>query len=240
MAIFFIVLSALLASTFSAIAGLGGGLILYFVIGFFYPLSVVIPLHGFGMLIGNSSRSYLLRSYLKKKVLFFIMLGAPLGTVLGVYLLKQDLPKNLPYYLILFLILYTLFKPSRLPEFKLKDHHYIYVAIFAGLLGVFIGATGSFVKIFFRRSDFSKEESVANESFTQTMANICKIPAFITLGFDYMDHVVLLSSITLASILGSILGVYILKAISVRLFQLLFNIVLSIAGLRIIWMLIYS
>lgn len=231
--IIFLVISSTATSLLSAVVGMAGGIVLLSLMTFVMPVSQLIPIHGVIQLVSNSSRTYFLRQSIIKPVFFFFLLGLPFGTWSAVQILKSLSDPTLPLSLILLLILYTLFKPKRLPEIKLPFWGFFFIGFCVGILGPFVGATGPFLAPFFLRNDFTKEQTVSTLSSVQTVGHLIKIPAFLYLGFSYLDFGLLLLLMSLATILGSRIGVAVLHKIDERFFKLLFRGGLAFAGLRI-------
>lgn len=229
----FLVVSSSATSLLSAVVGMAGGIVLLSLMTFVMPVSQLIPLHGVIQLVSNSSRTFFLRKSIIKPVFFFFLLGLPFGTWSAVQILKSLSDPSLPLFLILLLILYTLFKPKKMPEIKLPFWTFFLVGFSVGLLGPFVGATGPFLAPFFLRDDFNKEQTVATLSSVQTVGHMIKIPAFLYLGFPYFDFWLLLILMSLATVLGSRIGVALLHKIDEKVFKLLFRGGLVFAGLRV-------
>jgi len=137
--------------------------------------------------------------------------------------------------LIVAIIFYTLFKPKHLPSILLNKVGFFILGVFTGLLGPLIGATGPFLAVFFLRHDIEKEQIVATKAICQLVTHIVKIPVFIGLGFAYQEHWLLIVVLSLASILGTRIGVHLLGRISETFFRHLYRIVLFIAACRLLW-----
>ena len=104
-------------------------------------------------------------------------------------------------------------------------------------MGILVGAIDPLLAVFFLREDLSKEEVVANKSTMQLMCHLTKVPAFIFLGFAFSEHLGLIACFTVAAVLGTRLGVYLLARIETRYFFLLMKIALWAAGLRVTYQL---
>lgn len=226
--------SAFLASALSAIAGLGGGLILYFALWFIFPLTMVIPLHGASMLISNASRVWFLRDHVQWRFLWWYMIGCPLGYGIALMWLREA-PEQLALALLAVLILYSLFRPRQLPELRLQNRAFFWVGLIGGILGLIIGATGTYVKAFFNRKDLSKEQIVASEASLQVVTHTFKVPAFLYLGFAYQEHWQLIAAMAACALLGSFWGVKVLKRVPIPVFRFLFKAVLIVSVLRIFY-----
>lgn len=235
-----LIFSSFFTSILSAVVGMAGGIVLLSLMTFVLPVSQLIPLHGVIQLVSNSSRTYFLRHSVIRPIFFFFLLGLPFGTWSAVLLLESLTDPKIPLLLILFLILYTLFKPKKMPEIKLPFWAFFFLGYTIGVLGPLIGATGPFLAPFFLRDDFSKEQTVATLSSVQTLGHMIKIPAFLYMGFSYLDFWLLLFLMSLATILGTHLGVSLLHRLKDSFFKLLFRGGLAFAGARIAYLVLLS
>ena len=67
---FFLILSAFITSSISAVLGMGGGIILLGIMAIIIPDGyVVIALHGMVQLVSNVTRSFVFRKHIKKKII---------------------------------------------------------------------------------------------------------------------------------------------------------------------------
>ncbi len=226
-------LSAFVTAIISGVIGMGGGILLLSIMTFFLSPTIIIPIHGFVQLVSNASRVGYLLEHVKKNFFWCFLLGLPFGTVLSVYLLKDFISDLHIYLALLVMISYSVFKPKKLPQIKLKPKSWIMVGFISGVLAILIGAVGPLLAVFFIRDDFTKEEIVSTKSAMQLSAHFVKIPAFLFLEFNYLDHVWLIIAMSVSVILGTKVGVTLLKRVDSKRFKLLFKGVLLIAGIRI-------
>lgn len=226
-------------SVLSGTIGMGGGIVLLSLMTLFMPLAHIIPVHGVVQLVSNGSRFWLLRAHIKRPAVFYFALGLPLGVLPAVLVLKQvDDPR--PFFAaIIILILYALFKPKRLPALKIPMWGFIGVGAAVGFLSPLIGATGPFIAPFFLRDDFSKENIVATKATVQSLGHLLKFPVFLHLGFDYISFLPLILGMTVAAVVGTRVGIGVLKRIDTRVFTILFKTALGVAGLRLVWKMIH-
>ena len=111
---------------------------------------------------------------------------------------------------------------------------YPFVGITAGFITMFIGATGPFVAPFFLRDDLDKEGVIATKAICQSVGHLLKIPAFLSLGFDYMAHKELLVTLLFMVIVGTIIGKKILSRLNQQTFVRAFIIILSVLAVRLL------
>ena len=115
---------------------------------------------------------------------------------------------------------------------------FIGVGATVGFLSPLVGATGPFIAPFFLRDDFTKENIVSTKATVQALGHLLKFPIFFAIGFDYLEFLPLILGMTAAAMLGTKLGIGVLKTIDPRIFTLLFKLALGIAALRLLWKMI--
>ena len=102
-----------ITSAISAIAGMGGGVILLSIMISFMPTQIIIPIHGMVQLISNSYRCWLLRVSIKKDFLLYFALGIPFGLIPSITLIKNSVQNpHIFQFTIATIILFVLFKPK--------------------------------------------------------------------------------------------------------------------------------
>jgi uncharacterized protein len=231
---------AMLTSILSGVIGMGGGILLFSCMTLFLTLDVIVPVHGVVQLSSNSSRVWMLRQNIKWDMFIPFALGAIIGVLLAVYLKKTvEINPSYPLAGVCLLILYTLFKPKKLPSFKIAFNAFCIVGLICGFLGIFVGAVGPFTAIFFIRDDLIKEEVIANKAMMQLFIHFLKLPAFLSLGFDYMAYWPYWLPLIFASLIGTKIGVSLLHKIDKHTFKILFKSALFMASIRILYKIIW-
>ena len=230
---FILIISSVLTAIISAVIGMGGGVLLLSIMTFFMPAQSLIPIHGVVQLISNSTRVYYLKAHVKWDYYRYYIFGLPIGAIASTYLLKYIFQTQYIYLLLALIIFYAVFKPKKLPEFKVKQKYWILIGIFTGFLAILVGAVGPMLAVFFIRDDFEKEEIVSTKAMMQLSAHLIKIPAFLYLDFDYTSNLFLISIMGIGVIIGTKFGIKLLKRVDNNSFKILFKTVLFIAGIRI-------
>ena len=103
-----------------------------------------------------------------------------------------------------------------------------------GLLTIMVGVTGPWLSAFLLRDDLTKEQVVGTKAAIQTIGHLAKIPAFLSVGFVYREHLGLLLPMIAASLLGTWLGTKLLGRLNTRQFRLGFELVLGLLGLKLL------
>lgn len=229
-----LIVACFATSTVSAILGMAGGVTLLGVMTALLPAPVVVPLHGVVQLASNWTRTWAFRRRVRWSILLAFMGPAVLGVGTAVTIwaeLKLTWFRAWVGGFVLFFLLWRRYSP------KLRNPpiwSYAVLGFGAGLLAIFIGATGPFLAPFFLRDDFDNEQVIATQSACQAWLHLLKIPAFLALSFDYVPYGPLLGALTAAVIGGTYFGKHLLKMISKERFAFWFQLVLALLAFYLI------
>ena len=221
------------ASMITSITGMAGGVLMFAAMNVFMPLRPLVAVHGTVQVFNNAARSWFLRHSIRWKMCLPFAIGAAIGAALTTLFIVKYVGEFFPLLLLLLLILYTLFKPKKMPQIRIKDGNFFWVGIATGSMGIIAGAIDPLLAVFFFRDDLSKEEIVCNKSLMQMFAHITKIPAYLFLGFSFIDNFFLIATLSLAAVVGAKVGVVILGHVKTSLFFTLMKVALFIAAGRI-------
>ena len=234
MTVITLVVACFATATISAILGMAGGVTLLGVMTALMPARVVVPIHGVVQLASNWTRTWAFRKHVRWSILFTFMAPAVLGVAIAGLLWSE---MKLTWFrawvgaFILFFLLWRRYQPTlRNPPIW----SYGILGFTAGLLSIFVGATGPFLAPFFLRDDFDNEQVIATKAVCQTWLHLLKIPAFLALGFDYSPYAPLLLALIAAVIGGTYFGKHLLGMISKERFVLWFQVVLAILAMYLI------
>jgi uncharacterized membrane protein YfcA len=231
-------LAIALASMITSITGMAGGVLMFAAMSVYMPVRPLVAIHGTVQVFNNAARSWFLRTSIRWGMCIPFGFGAVIGAVLTTFFIVQYVGEFFPLLLLVCLILYTLFKPKKMPHFKIQDKNFFWVGIATGSLGIIAGAIDPLLAVFFIRDDLTKEEVVSNKSLMQLFAHLTKIPAYLFLGFSFIDNAELIAILSLAAVIGAKLGVIVLRYINTQVFFALMKVALFFAAGRITYQLI--
>lgn len=229
-----LIVACFVTATISGILGMAGGVTLLGVMTALLPAQVVVPLHGIVQLASNWTRTWAFRKHVRWSIFFAFMVPAVLGVAIAASVwadLKLTWFKAWIGAFILAFLVWRQYKP------KLRNPpiwSYTVLGLAAGLLAIFVGATGPFLAPFFLRDDFDNEEVIATKAVCQTWLHLLKIPAFLALSFDYIPYAGLLVALAVAVIGGTYFGKHLLSRISKERFVFWFQLVLAILAIYLI------
>lgn len=228
-----LLVAAVLSATISGLVGMAGGVTLMASMVLVLPFPLIVPLHGVAQLVSNFSRTWILRSFVKRVAFLPFALGSPLGAFLAYSLLARIKIEEWGLIFIIGLLLYVALKPKKAPEIKLNRLGFLVLGVIAALLGPLLGATGPFLASFFVRDDYTKEQLVATKAACQIMIHLYKIPIFLALDFDYSQHSDKIVCLVVGVIIGTRLGTWMLTRIDPRRFGVLLKTVLVIIAIKL-------
>ena len=229
-----LVVACFVTATVSAILGMAGGITLLGVMTALLPAPIVVPLHGVVQLASNWTRTWAFRRHVRWPIFLTFMVPAVVGVAVAASIwadLKLTWFRAWIGAFILFFLLWRRYKP------KLRNPpmwSYAPLGLAAGLLTIFVGATGPFLAPFFLRDDFDNEQVIATKAVCQTWLHLLKIPAFLALSFDYAPYAPLLGGLVAAVIGGTYFGKHLLSMISKERFVFWFQLVLAILAVYLI------
>jgi uncharacterized membrane protein YfcA len=232
---FWILIPAVFATaTLSGAVGMGGGVILLGVMANLLPPPAVVPLHGVVQLVSNATRSLRLLRSVRWSLVGLYVPALLVGAFLALQIYsgeKMSWFRPAIGIFILAFLAWDRFRPRRL---ILPKWVFAPAGLGGGFLTILVGATGPYLATFFLRDDLDRKEIVATKAAIQMIGHLVKIPAFLSVGFSYGQHVGLLVPLIVCAVLGTLMGTWILGRMGQRGFGIFFRVVLGLLAVRLI------
>ncbi|RBP80039.1 sulfite exporter TauE/SafE family protein [Marinomonas rhizomae] len=231
----FILLVAMagLTSFFTASFGAGGGVMLLAVMAQILPPQLIIPLHGVAQLGSNAGRAVMSWRHIDWKLIGAFLPGAIFGAFIGSFVLVS-LPPVIMYLTIAVFILYLCWGP-KLPKMVLGAWGTVIAGAVTTLITLFAGATGPLVAAFVKQIYTDRFRTLATFATAMSLQHILKIGVFKVAGFSLAAWLPLLACMVISGAIGTWIGLRLLKRIPDKRFHQIFNIVLTLMALRLIW-----
>lgn len=229
-------IAALLTSVISALAGLGGGIILLAVILQFFAPVTAIPIHGSIQLMSNASRATILRKSIEWGPVGWQSILLVPAALLGVKV-ATSLPEQAMRLVLGVFVLIVAWRPQLLKwrgGQRLPDQALIGVGAVSGFLSATIGASGPVTSPFFKAVTATHMSFVATAGASQVLGHMSKVLAFSTDGFRIGDHLPIVIAGILGVLGGTWLGTRLLGHIPESSLNKLFRFVLTALALRLI------
>jgi uncharacterized membrane protein YfcA len=226
--------TALVAATLSGVIGMGGGLLLLTVMAMVLDPLAVVPIHGVVQMASNGTRTLRLLREVEWGIFFRYVPMLGFGVWVGrSFYAGADAAWFKPVVgaFVLLALTWDLMKPRRmnLPAWVLLPGGFV-----GGMLTVMVGATGPYLATFFLRDDLHRRQVVATKAAIQTVGHLAKIPAFLSLGFDYVGAWPVMVPMVVAAIAGTFLGTTILGRLPERAFKIAFRVLLAALAAKLI------
>lgn len=231
-----VAVAALLGSTLAGVTGFGGAAILLPPLVLIFGVKEAIPILTVAQLIGNASRVYFHREALDWKVVGYFGLAAVPSAILGAYLFSIVNASWILRVLGAFLLATALWRhlgARKIPKFPAAG--FLGVGAVFSFLSAIVGSVGPFIVPFFLSYGLVKSAFIGTEALCTVLMHIAKIAIY--------GHTALLSfqsaSFGLAlgplMILGSWTGKKIVDHIPERVFVILVETTLVLAGLSFLF-----
>lgn len=227
--------AALGASTLAGVTGFGGAAVLLPALILVFGVREAIPILTVAQLIGNGSRVWFNRSELNWRVVGWFALGGVPTALLGGYLFARAPVAALTRMLGAFLLLVVLWRHLR-PKQPRPFPAPVFAAIGAGasFLSALLGSVGPIMAPFFLAFGLVKGGYIGTEALSTVVMHVTKLVAYrqssILTGTDALMGLALGPIM----ILGSYAGKRIVDRLPERVFVLIIEAVLIVAGLGLL------
>lgn len=235
-------LAAFATSILSAIAGLGGGIILLVAIVQFFAPTVAIPVHGGIQLVSNGSRAAILRKDIAWRAVGWSLVLLFPASLVGVAV-ATALPEQVIRLAIGVFVLIVAWRPGLLKwrgADGLPERALVGVGAVSGFLNTTVGASGPVTSPFFKAVTASHTAFVASAAAAQVFAHISKLVAFTIDDFAVTDHLAVIGVGAVGVTAGSWVGTRFLNKVSEQRLNLVFKVVLTALAIRLVGQAILS
>lgn len=228
-----LVASACVTSLMTATLGAGGGVLLLGIMAQVIPAQVIVPVHGVVQMGSNLGRAVLAWRHIDWKVIAAFLPGAVAGALLGSLVLVR-LPPAVLYLCIAGFILYLCWGP-KLPKLVLGTAGTVVAGAVTTFITLFAGATGPLVAAFIKQMHPDRFRTVATFAAAMSLQHSLKALVFQGAGFDLRPWLGLIAVMIAGGALGTWLGLHVLRRIEDKQFARLFDIVLTLLAIRLVW-----
>jgi len=234
-------IAALLTSILSAVAGLGGGMILLLIIAQFVAPTVAIPIQGSIQVVSNGSRALLLRNKVSWATVGWASILLLPASLLGVKV-ATALPEDTIRICLAVFVLILAWRPQWLKFGGARSSTpaesrglLVGVGAMSGFLNSTVGASGPMTSPFYKAVTASHVAFVATAATTQVLAHVSKLIAFTAEGWSIGDHQGMIAAGIAGVVAGSFIGTRLLGRIPELALDQLFKLVLTVLAARILF-----
>ncbi len=228
-----LILVAGFTSMMTATLGIGGGVLLLVIMAQLVPVSALIPVHGLVQLGSNGNRAIMTRHHIDWSLSRRFLMGAAVGASLATLVVVQ-LPLEIIQLAVGAFILWMIWGPK--PAAKaLSPLKTLLAGGLTTFFSMFVGATGPLVAAFVHRHSHDKMQTVATFATTMTGQHLLKGVVFSVVGFSFADWLPLTIAMILSGMLGTWIGLNLLRKVSSVWFARLFRLVVTLLAIRLLW-----
>jgi len=213
--------------------GAAGGLLLLAIMATVLPPAVLIPIHTVVQLGSGLARTFFMWRYVMAGALLPFIFGAIIGAAAGAKIFIALPVAMLQGILGLFIVVVTWM--PRLGRFGTDRARFVALGFGTTFLGVFVSATGTLLAPLVASNAPNRHSQVATFGALMSVAHVAKLVAFAFLGFAIGRYAPLMAAMIATGALGNWLGERALDRVSERAFRIIFRVILTLLGLRLIW-----
>jgi uncharacterized membrane protein YfcA len=222
------------AGTFiGVVTGTAGGLMVLAIMAFFFPPALLVPLHTLAQLGASVSISVILRRFILRPTVLPFLMGSVIGATLGGQIFIS-LPTAVLQGIIGSFILLLAWMP-KFTRMGTERNRFAVLGFAATFLGIFVSATGTLIAPFVANASPERRNHAATMGALMCISHITKIVAFGVLGVSVGSHIPLVIAMIGGASLGSWIGGKALSRVPERLFRIVFQTLLTILALRLLW-----
>lgn len=232
--IILLIVSSMLTSALTASMGIGGGVTLLAIMAMVMPAAAIIPVHGMVQLGSNGNRALMTIRHINLRVICWFLPGAIVGAWLA-SLFLVDLPLPLVQLCIAGFILLLCWGPA-IPKVATGRAGTLIAAALSTFISLFVGATGPLVAAFIKQQQNGERlATVATFAAAMSLQHAPKAIVYGAAGFVFSEWLGLILLMIAAGALGTWAGLHMLSRTSDQRFGMIFNLILTLLALRLIW-----
>lgn len=213
--------------------GAAGGLLLLAIMSTAMPPAVLLPIHTVIQLGTGISRTFIMWRYVMRGALLPFVIGAAAGATAGAHVFIS-LPMSLLQGILGAFILVVTWMP-RLGRFGAERSRFLVLGFATSFLGMFVSATGTLLAPLVASSTPTRHNQVATFGALMSITHVSKLVAFGFIGFAIGRFVPLMVAMIATGALGNWVGERALHHTSEGNFRFIFKVILTLLGLRLVW-----
>lgn len=222
----------LITSAFTAITGLGGGMILIGIMPLFLPAIAIIPLHAVTQLSGNASRAWFGRQDIAWQPMKPFLFGSILGMIICGFLVQFISLQLIPLFIGIYILLLQWSKWFN--KMIRRFENFFVVGLLQTGLGVFVGTPGPLNIAVLNNHYEDNHVVVTTGALMMTVVHAGKLIVYLALGFSFLEYWRLLVMMMVMSIFGSWIGTKIRHKISSAWLKKILPYVLTLLAVKLI------
>ena len=229
-----LILIACATSAITAVTGIGGGMILIAIMPGFVPAAAIVPVHALVQLFSNASRSIFGWRFLRWEFVLAFIAGSVIGGGIAASIAREINLEYTPLFIAAY-ILFTVWGPPL--KFKRPPPgEFIVIGAMQTGLSMLVGATGPMSQAALMARDLKRDALVVSSALMTTVTHAVKVILFALLGFSFASYWQLILGMSVAVIVGALLGTRLRYRIPEALFRRILKWALTLLALRMIYL----
>ncbi len=216
------------------VTGAAGGLILLAIMANTMRPEALLAVHTFVQLGQGFTRTFVMWHYVMRETVLPFIVGAVIGAALGAKIFIS-LPMFVLQLILGIFILVVTWLP-RLGRIGGVRNRFAFVGFLATFVGVFVSATGTLIAPFIAAAAPDRRNHAATLGALMTFTHTLKLIAFAAAGVAVGAYIPIIAAMIVTGFFGNWLGFKLLDRMPEAQFRLLFQLLLTALGLRLLWM----
>jgi uncharacterized membrane protein YfcA len=213
--------------------GAAGGIMLLAIMALVMAPTALIPVHTVVMLGAGVTRTMIMWRHVMRATLLPFIAGAAIGAAAGGKLIISLPTSTLLGVLGIFVLLVTWM--PRLGRMGAERGRFLFLGFGVTFLGMFVSATGTLLAPFVASAAPERRNHAATLGALMLFSHLSKLIAFGFVGVAIGSFAPLMAAMIAAGAVGNWLGEVALMRTSEQRFRLIFKLVLTALGLRLLW-----
>jgi uncharacterized membrane protein YfcA len=213
--------------------GAAGGIMLLAIMALVMAPTALIPVHTVVMLGAGVTRTMIMWRHVMRPTLVPFIAGSAIGAALGGKLVISLPTSTLLGVLGGFVLLVTWM--PRLGRIGAERGRFLFLGFGVTVLGMFVSATGTLLAPFVASAAPERRNHAATLGALMLFSHLSKLIAFGFVGIAIGSFAPLMAAMIAAGAVGNWLGEVALMRTSEQRFRLIFQLVLTALGLRLLW-----
>ena len=229
-----LILIAGATSAVTAVTGIGGGMMLIAIMPGFLPAAAIVPVHAVVQLFANSSRAMFGWRFLRWEFVLAFIAGSILGGSIAAGIAREINLAYTPLFIAAY-ILFVTWGPA--PKFnKPPPGEFVIIGAIQTGLSMLVGATGPMSQAALMARGLQRDALVVSGALMTTFTHLTKVLLFALLGFSFIEFWQVILGMSIAVIVGALIGTRIRYQVPEALFRRLLKWALTLLALRMIYL----
>ena len=229
-----LILIAGATSAVTAVTGIGGGMMLIAIMPGFLPAAAIVPVHAVVQLFANSSRAMFGWRFLRWEFVLAFIAGSILGGSIAAGIAREINLAYTPLFIAAY-ILFITWGPA--PKFKNPPPgEFVIIGALQTGLSMLVGATGPMSQAALMARGLKRDALVVSGALMTTFTHLTKVLLFALLGFSFIEFWQVILGMSIAVIVGALIGTRIRYQVPEALFRRILKWALTLLALRMIYL----